>query len=371
VSHEPRIQELSDDFAKLGYHPFHGPLGILLDEDEQGRAKHTSPCIRCDRFDGWPCLVHAKADAEVLCVAPALQQPNVDLLTNAYVERLETSASGREVTKVHVTRDGNAEEYQADVVVVACGAINSALLLLRSASDQHPTGLANRSDMVGRNYLRHNNVACLAVSKTPNHTLFQKTLAMGDFYFGADDSEFPLGMIMMTGKTDSEMIKSEAPRWASWSPPMPFEMVASHSLDFWLGSEDLPDPENRVVLGRDGRVTIQLQPKNTEASKRLLKKLENALGHIGCHPHLLSRSIYLEQDIGIGGTAHQAGTVRFGTDPTASVLDVNCKAHDLDNLYVVDASFMPSVGAVNPALTVIANALRVGDHLRARLDGKG
>jgi choline dehydrogenase-like flavoprotein len=367
VSHEPRIQKLVDDLSRLGYHPFHGPLGILLDEDDQGKATHTSPCIRCDRFDGFPCLLQAKADAEVLCVKPALQHSNVTLLTNAYVSKLSTDAGGRTVSAVHVERNGQQEEYSADIVVAACGAINSALLLFRSANDQHPNGLANSSDQVGRNYIRHNNLAMMALSKDPNPTVFQKTFALSDFYAASKAWEYPMGMIMMTGKTDDDIIRAEAPHWSSWAPEISFEEIAHHSVDFWLGTEDLPDPNNRFTLDRDGRVRAYLKPKNMEASRRLQAQLESMLGDIGMHPHLLPRRLYLSKVMDISATPHQAGTLRFGTDPHSSVLDTNCKAHDLENLYVVDSGFMPSIGAVNPALTIVANALRVGDHLLERL----
>jgi choline dehydrogenase-like flavoprotein len=366
VSHEPRIQELADGLSRLGYHPFPLPLGILLDE-ENGKPTHRSACVRCSAFDGFPCLVNGKADAQVVCVEPALQYPNVRLVTRAYVRRLETSPSGREVTKVHVDRDGTPEEYTADIVVVACGAVNSAALLLRSANDKHPRGLANSSDVVGRHYMRHNNSAVLAISKTPNPTVFQKTLGLNDFYRGADDWEYPLGHIQMLGKSDGEMIKGEAPDWAIWKPGLPLEVIARHSLDFWLTSEDLPDPENRVTLTAEGEIVLHLKETNMEGHRRLQAKLRRMLESLGFQQHLLPRSLYLGKQIPIGGTAHQCGTVRLGRDPQTSALNIHCKAHDLDNLYVVDGSFFVSSGAVNPALTIIANALRVGDHLLERL----
>ncbi len=367
VSHEPRIQQLHDDLVREGLRPFHAPCGVLLDEDEHGQATHASPCIRCNRYDGFPCLLHAKADAEVICVLPALQHPNVSLLLNAYVTRLETSASGREVVAVHAERGGQPERYSADVVVVACGAVNSAALLLRSAGDQHPTGLANASDVVGRHYMRHISSAVMAISREPNPTQFQKTLALNDYYFGADDSEFPLGNVQMVGKSDGEMVKGEAPFWAGWAPVRPFEEIARHAVDFWLTSEDLPLPENRVTLTRDGGIVLSQHDVNQEAHHRLTRKLEGLLEHVGMEPHLLPRNLYLGKVMDVSATAHQAGTVRFGQDPQTSALDVHCRAHEVDNLYVVDGSFFPSIGAVNPALTVIANALRVGDHLVARL----
>jgi choline dehydrogenase-like flavoprotein len=371
VQHEARIQQLSDDLEKLGLHPFHLPIGVNLDQDELGRPTRSSACIRCDRVDGFPCLLMAKSDAQVICVDPALAYDNVTLMTNAYVERLDTDSTGRTVQSVVVqVGDGSTVRLSADVVVVACGAVNSAALLLRSASGEHPNGLANRSDVVGRHYMRHNNLALMAVSKEPNPTKFQKTLAVNDWYLGADDWDYPLGGIQMLGKSDDEQIRANAPRWAGKvSPGMPFEVLAHHAVDVWLCGEDLPAPDNRVTLEKDGQIRLTLdQNNNAEGVKRLMHKLEGMLGDLGMHPHrLIDHSIYLHKGMPIGATAHQAGTVRFGTDPSSSALDVNCKAHDLDNLYVADTSFFPSIGAVNPSLTAIANALRVGDHLAERL----
>ncbi|MEU7906436.1 GMC family oxidoreductase [Actinoplanes sp. NPDC049118] len=372
VRHEPRIQQLSDDLEKQGLHPFHLPIGVNLTQDEDGQATHDSVCMRCDRVDGFPCLVGAKSDAQVICVDPALAaHPNLELMLNADVRTLETDPTGRSVTAV-VTElgDGTTVRLSADIVVVACGAINSAALLLRSANDRHPRGLANSSDVVGRHYMRHNNLALMGVSKEPNPTRFQKTLAMNDWYLGADDWDYPLGGIQMLGKSDAEQIKANAPRWAGRvSPEMPFEVLAHHAVDFWLCGEDLPRPDNRVTLEADGQIRLTLDEKNNvEGLHRLRRKLQGMLGRLGMQErHLLDHSVYLHKGMPIGATAHQAGTVRFGTDPGSSALDVNCKAHDLDNLYVVDTSFFPSIGAVNPSLTAIANALRVGDHLAGRL----
>ncbi len=365
VSHEPRIQELHDALAKEGYHPFPLPVGALLDE-KNGKPTHTSACIRCDAFDGYPCLVNGKADAQIICVEPALKYKNVTLLTGAYVPRLETDSSGRSISKVHVDRAGAQETYSADVVVVACGALNSALLLLRSANDRHPNGLANRSGVVGRHYMRHNNSAFMAISRQPNPTKFQKTLALNDFYFRSDDWEYPLGHIQMLGKSHGETIAAEAGAWNDIMPEMTFDAMARHSVDFWLTSEDLPDPNNRIMYS-EGKVVLDLTENNMEGHMRLQEKLKSMLKATDCHPHIVPRALYLGKKIPIGGTAHQAGTVRFGREPQKSALDLNCKAHDLDNLYVVDAGFFVSIGAVNPSLTIIANALRVGDHLRDRL----
>ncbi len=360
VSHEPRIQELHDDFKKMGYHPFSLPLGVRVNEEQ----REKSACIRCNTCDGYPCLVDAKSDAQVTCVDPALQHSNVTLLTHALVTRLEASGTGREVTKVHVERNGEKETYSGDIVVVSCGAINSAALLLKSANDRHPNGLANSSGVVGRHYMCHNNSALLALSKHPNPTVFQKTLAVNDFYFRSTDWDFPHGHIQMLGKSDLEQLRSGAPGFA---PGLALDVMAKHSIDFWLTSEDLPDPNNRVEVGKNGEITLRYTENNLEGHKRLVSKLKSMLNHLGCEDHLLPQNVYLGKKIPIAGTAHQCGTVRFGRDPKASALDVNCKAHDLDNLYVVDASFFVSSTAVNPSLTIIANALRVGDHLLERM----
>jgi choline dehydrogenase-like flavoprotein len=368
VKHEPRIQQLNDILLNQGLHPFHLPLGIKLDQNPDGSATTYSPCIRCDAFDGFPCAINAKADAQVISVDPTrAAYPNFTLLTNTYATRLETSPDGRSVSRVHVVRDGQAEQYSADLIVVACGALSSALLLLRSASDAHPNGLANGSDQVGRNYIRHNMSVVMALLKQPNHTVFQKTLAVSDFYFGADDWEYPLGLIQMCATSHGEQIRAEAGSGLlSWLPEMPFDKMAQHSIDFWLQSEDLPHPENRIRYD-GGRVVLDIRQSNEEAAARLRAKLETLLVPLGGWPHLIERRLYLGQNIPIGGTAHQAGTCRFGTDPASSVLDLDCKAHELDNLYVTDASFFPSIGAVNPTLTIIANALRVADRIKERL----
>jgi choline dehydrogenase-like flavoprotein len=363
VRHEPRIQELHDRMVQKGLHPFPLPLGVMLEEDVNG-IKRDSPCIRCNAFDGYPCLVEGKSDSEVIAIRPSLKFPNVELLTHALVKKLKTDSSGKVIKTVVVERNQKTEEYSGQVVIVACGAINSALLLLRSANDKHPQGLANSSDLVGRNYMRHNNTAFMALSKKPNPTIFQKTLGLNDFYHATKEWPFPMGHIQLLGKSRAGAIKAEAPPWVFWKPNFIFEQIAKHSVDFWLTSEDLPDPNNRVTVNSDDQVTLHLTENNMEAHRRLIKKLKSILGHLDLHKHILiPRSVYLGKEIPIGGTAHQCGTLRFGNDSNTSVLDTNCKAHDLDNLYVVDGSFFVSAGAVNPALTIMANAIRVGEHL--------
>ncbi len=367
VSNEPRIQKLFDGLKREGHHPFHLPLGVLLDERD-GKALPHSACIRCNAFDGYPCLVNGKADAQIMCVDPALREhANLTLMTNSYVEKLTTDSKGKTISGVEAIRRGERITYTGDIVIVACGALSSALLMLRSANDGHPQGLANSSGLVGRNYMRHNNSVVLAISRTPNPTTFQKTLGLNDFYFRSDDWEYPLGHIQMVGKSDGEQIRGEAlPALLQWFPEAPFDWIAEHSVDFWLTSEDLPLPQNRIYYD-GGRVVLDLTLTNLAAHKRLKQKLRDLCDRLELYPHLFDHTLYLGSDIPIGGTAHQAGTMRFGTDRAASVLDENCRAHDVNNLYVTNASFFPSIGAVNPTLTIIANALRVGDHIAAQL----
>ena len=364
VSHEPRIQQLSDDLAAAGYHPFHAPCGIRLLEQD---LPHSA-CVRCQNCDGFPCVVHGKSDAEVLGIRPALEHPNVSLWTNTLAERLVTNDAGTAVTGIVVQRNGSTDTLTADIIALACGAANTAKLLLMSATDRHPNGLANGSDQVGRNYMFHNSQAVLALSRDDNPTVFQKTLGLNDFYFGSKEHEYPLGNIQMVGKSQAEMFRGEKPGETRLAPEWSLERVAEHAVDFWLSTEDLPRAENRVTVDGDGRVTLAYTSTNDEPKRQLYEQLQSMLGHIGMHEHhLIPRFAYMKNEIPVAGVAHQAGTCRFGQDPAASVLDRDCKAHELDNLYVVDTSVFPSIGAVNPALTAMANSLRVGDHLLDRL----
>jgi choline dehydrogenase-like flavoprotein len=364
VSHEPRIQQLSDDLAAAGYHPFHAPCGIRLDEQRMP----FSTCVRCMNCDGFPCVVHGKSDADVLGMRPALEHPNVTLLTSAVATRVETNAAGTAVTGVVVERDGATETFAADLVVLACGAANTAKLLLMSANDTHPRGLANASDQVGRNYMFHNSQAVLALSREENPTIFQKTLGLNDFYLAGERSEFPLGNIQMVGKSQAPMFHGEKPAETRLAPRWSLESIARHAIDFWLSTEDLPVPENRVTVDGGGRVTLRYRSTNDVPKQRLYAELKAILGELDMDPdHLIHRFAYMKNEIPVAGVAHQAGTCRFGTDPATSALDPDCRAHDLDNLYVVDTSVFPSIGAVNPALTAMANSLRVGDRLLERM----
>jgi choline dehydrogenase-like flavoprotein len=345
IAHEPRIAEIHAALESKGYHPFQIPLAVKLNQVE----RRLGACIRCNTCDGFPCLVNGKADADLNCIRPTVDAAtNVTLLTEAKVLRLHTSASGREVTQVEAQVAGQMAFFSADIVVISCGAINSAVLLLQSANDRHPNGLANSSAQVGRNLMKHQNGAIVGITRKPNPTIFQKTLAVNDFYLG---------------KVNKDMIALDAPRFA---PGMALDEVARRSVDWWLTAEDLPDPNNRVTLQAD---TIQLHytDNNREAFDRLLQRWTEVLKSIDCGEHILPCSLYFRKRIPLQGVAHQCGTCRFGEDAKTAVLNLNCQAHDVDNLYVVDGSFFRSSAAVNPTLTIIANALRVGDHLLDRI----
>jgi choline dehydrogenase-like flavoprotein len=358
ISNEPCVQELWEGLSAAGCRPFSLPVGVMLDE----RTPHLSRCIRCSTCDGYPCLLDAKADADVAGVRPALQYPNVTLLTGAEVTRLNTGPSGREVVEILVNRDGAIESYSGDIVVLSAGAVNSVRVLLASGNERHPHGLANGSGQLGRNLMRHNMAVFVAFSSRPNPTHFQKTLAINDFYFGMEGFPFPAGNIQMLGKSSGAVYRSVVPL----APYFILDRVARHAFEFLAISEDLPDPNNRVTLAADGRPQLAFRPNNLEPIRRLVAKLKSLLRQVGLPsgPLSLFSSVH---HLPLARLGHLNGTCRMGTDPGTSVLDANCKAHELDNLYVVDASVFPSSGAVNPSLTIMANALRVGDHIRARL----
>ncbi len=359
VSHEPRIQEIHDDLQGKGLRPFYLPLAIRLNEVN----RVLSTCIRCNTCDGFPCLVNAKSDADISCVRPAIAHDNLTLITEAKVVRLLTSPSGREVTGVETEIAGKLHIFSAGIVVVACGAINSAALLLRSANEKHPNGLANRSDQVGRNLMKHQNGAIVGLTKKLNPSVFQKTLAINDFYWGEENFSYPMGHVQLLGKVNKDMIALDAPVFA---PGMALNEVAKRSVDWWLTAEDLPDPNNRVQVKGDS-IHLDYTDNNTEAFNRLLARWTEVLKSINCGDRILPCSLYFRKRIPLQGVAHQVGTCRFGEDPKTSVLDINCRTHDVDNLYVVDGSFFPSSAAVNPSLTIMANALRVGEHLIDRI----
>lgn len=355
VSHEPRIQEIHNALEQRGFNPFHMPMGVDLNETDFA----NSPCIRCNTCDGFPCMVNAKSDADIFGIRPALAHGNVTLVVNTQVVKIETDSQGKTVTGVIARHRGAEVSYKGDIVILCAGAINSAALLLRSANGKHPNGLANSSGKVGRHLMFHINSAMLAISfAKKNPTVFQKTMAMNDFYYGdyKSDFEYPLGHIQLLGKATPEILKADQPM-----APMPIlRAMSSRSVDWWMTTEDLGLESNRVSLTKDGNIQVSYSPTNLSAHKRLTAKLKKILKSIGFQ-------VFLTKRIPLAGVAHQCGTTRFGDDPKNSVLDPFCKSHDLENLYVVDGGFFPSSSAVNPALTIFAQALRVADHLKERL----
>ncbi len=356
VAPEPRIRELMDDLRGCGVRPFPVPLGVRLDE------RDPTP-YRLSQFDGYPDLTEIKADAHVVGVRAALQSPNVTLCTGARVVRLLADRGGGRVARVEMDHRGERVQVSGEIVVLACGAINSAAVLLRSASAAHPRGLANSSGLVGRNYMCHQNGCFVAVTQDENPSQFQKHFAIVDYYHAGAGTPFPLGTIQLMGKPDRGTLE-----WLRGGklPGVAIEEIERRTIDFFLTAEDLPDPANRVTLRDDGSIRLEYTPNNTAAYDGLVVRLTELLARAERRRGRSAPTVF-ESRLGIGGVSHQNGTLRFGHDPRTSVLDVFCRAHDVHNLYVVDASFFPSSSAVNPSLTIMANAMRVADHLRDRL----
>ncbi|HHP7232906.1 MAG TPA: GMC oxidoreductase, partial [Xenococcaceae cyanobacterium] len=356
VSHEPYVQDICYALKDKSLHPFNLPLGIKLNEVN----RHLSACIRCDTCDPFPCMLNAKADADLDCMRPAaIAHSNITLKTEAKVICLHTSPSGREVTGVETEINGEPQMFSADIVVVACGAANSAVLLLRSANQQHPNGLANSSDLVGRNYMCHNNGVIMGLSTKLNTSSFAKTMAIHDFYWGEPDFDYPMGALHSWSNVDQHMLGAYG---LPFVPAAIREAIAKHSFGWWVMCEDLPQSNNRVRVKGD-KIFLEYTNNNLEAYNRLIKRWLEIITPIENRNQLLPFSLHFQQKIPLEGVGHQCGTCVFGTDPKTSVLNPNCRTHDVQNLYVVDGSFFPSSSAVNPSLTIIANALRVGDLL--------
>jgi choline dehydrogenase-like flavoprotein len=360
IEPEPSMKELYDSIRSLGYKPFPLPIGVRLGE----KGKNGSSPVRLGNFDGFPDPTEAKADAQVVSLRQALAGPNVTLLTRAHVDQLKTDKSGKRISVVEVTRDGEKVAFEGDIIVLAAGAVNSAAILLRSHNYLFPHGLANTSGLVGRNYMLHQNGCVINFSRKPNSAEFQKSFSISDFYHSADDAAFPLGTIQLMGKNDPDTVLGLA---KDHFPEKTFNELSRHSIDFWITSEDLPDRKNQVTIRKDGSIKTIYHVNNREAYHRLKRKLYEILDGLAERDDLFKNSVRLGYDLGVSGVSHQMGTLKFGNDPKNSVLDPNCKAHDFDNLYAVDASFFVSSGAFNPSLTIMANALRVGRHLLERV----
>jgi choline dehydrogenase-like flavoprotein len=344
LPHEPPIARLAQRLTQQGLRPFTLPQSV--DWRAGGR------CVLCRTCDSYPCMVDAKGDADLCAMRPALQSPDVRLLTRTAVQRVVTDADGTAVEGLDVVRGGRAFRITAERYVLAAGAVNTAALLLRSRTDALPAGVANSSDQVGRNYMAH--VCAFVVGARPGreHGIeFQKTLGINDWYFAGKDTPYPLGNVQGLGKLQGHTIKA-ARRWV---PRGLLEWITRRSVDFFVESEDLPLPENRVEVDRAGRIHLHWKPTNVASNVELVKRTARALRRAG-YPFIFT------QRLGTAATSHQCGTARMGDDPATSVVDRNCRSHDVDNLWIVDASVFPSSAAVNPALTIAATALRVAAY---------
>ena len=351
--------------SRTGHHPFHLPVGVDLNESDPEAGR----CVRCDRFDGFPCLTDGKADAHVLCVRPALAAP--ERARSRPTPRSPGSRPTRAAadgTGVVVDRRGATETYTADVVVVSCGAAESPALLLRSANDRHPNGLGELvrpggPQLHGAHQLRRDRDLPDAEHDEVPEDARRERLLLGRARLGAAAGAHPDARQVATATSCAPARRGSRRAWRSTTWPGTRSTSGSRP-------RTCPHPDNRVTVDREGTIHLSKTFHNEEPHRRLLAKLKGLLGDLGCSERPIPRFSVLDQRIPLAGIAHQCGTVRFGDDPATSVLDGNCKAHDLDNLYVVDTSFFPSSSAVNPALTAMANALRVGDHLIERLGGR-
>jgi choline dehydrogenase-like flavoprotein len=361
VPHAAGMSVIVERLRELGLHPSPLPLGLINPGDEDG-------CILCRTCNSFPCRIERKSDAEVCCVMSAALHENVTLRTGAFARRLITDPSGRRVEAVEIERDGERTRVTADRFVVSCGAVNSAVLLLRSATNQHPNGLANSSGLVGTRYMAHLATMLQGVGHAVNQDVFQKTVAINDFYLRGPDTPYPLGQIQSQGRTDASMAKAVGDGWTykfiemRHIPLWAYQMWVSRATDWLAMTEDLPRAENRVTIDPSGRPVLQYQPNNVRAHEQLVDELRGVLGRLGYwSPKVFAHST------GVHNTTHQCGTLVFGTDPRTSVLDPYCRTHDVENLFVVDASFFPSSAAVNPGLTIAAQALRVAEHMRSEM----
>ncbi|HVK90329.1 MAG TPA: GMC family oxidoreductase [Mycoplana sp.] len=346
VPDEPAIAKVRKRLKAAGMHPHALPLGIDI---ERWLKKAKTP------WDAHPNCDDGKMDAESTALAEALKHPNVRLQTGSGVTRLYTAPHGRSITTVRYMRGGEEHSVSPKLVILAAGAVQSAALLLRSASDAFPRGLANSSDQVGRNFMNHNSSAVIAISpRYRNDSIYQKTFGFNDFYLSDGAGGPPLGNVQLLGRISGKILKASMPQVPEWL----LERVSRHAIDFYAMSEDLPHPESRVTVDGD-RIVLKWTRTNWDAHLELVAKLKAVLKKAG-FPIVLSRAFDKRTP------SHQCGTVRIGSDPATAPLDVFCRAHDHPNLFVVDASFLPTSAAVNPALTIAAQALRVADHIRTR-----
>ncbi|MEK1924236.1 MAG: GMC family oxidoreductase [Rhizobium giardinii] len=343
VPDEPPIAAVREKLKRNGLHPYSLPLAIDIDK---WLAKAKTP------WDAHPNSFDGKMDAETAALTVALQHRNVRLQTGSRVTQLETAPDGKRIETVRYAKDGVEQTVTPKLVILSAGAVQSAALLLRSASAAHPKGLANSSDQVGRNFMNHNSSAVIAVSPFyRNSSIYQKTFGFNDYYLSDGEGGPPLGNVQLLGRISGPILKANMPSVPEWL----LGRISAHAIDFYAMSEDIPHPESRIMVDGE-RIVLQWVRTNWPAHLMLVKKLKQALKAAG-FPIVLSRPFDKRTP------SHQCGTVRIGNDPASAPLDVYCRAFDHHNLFVVDASFLPTSAAVNPALTVAAQALRVADHI--------
>jgi choline dehydrogenase-like flavoprotein len=345
VPSEPVVARMAERFRSQGISPSALPTGV--------NAGAAGTCILCRTCDGFPCKIGQKNDAETCALEPALLTGRVDLKTKTLARRLILSPDGKRIEAVEVDEGGEIKRYAAPLFIVSCNAVNSAALLLRSTATAAPKGVANSSDVVGRHYMVHNQTALMGLSHRVNSTTFQKTLAINDWYFGDDAFPWPMGHMQMLGKLQGGMLTANVP----YLPKFLGNEMARHGMDWIALSEDLPDPNNRVTLAGNS-VKLAVTLNNMQGHLELVKRMKRALRRAG-YPIVVTKSLVAH------ATAHQCGTVRMGDDPATSALDAYCRTWDHRNLFVIDASFFPASAAVNPALTIAAQALRAADHILA------
>ncbi|WP_051532965.1 GMC oxidoreductase [Arthrobacter sp. 9MFCol3.1] len=346
LDHEPAIQALADSLRRQGLHPFRMANGLDADTPEKRALCATS--------DGAPNEAGLKSDAEKIAINPALDSGNATLMTDTKVIRLIPGPDGRTIVAVLAEHNDQIIRIEADKFILAAGAVNSAALLLRSATKDHPRGLANSSGMVGRNYMVHNSTFFIGINPVKvNKTLWQKTLGLNDWYESGPTNRYPLGNLQMLGKLRASMLKMAR----SWAPTPVLKAMSDRSIDIYLTTEDLPRTTNGISVV-NGKIQVWWEPNNLDPHKELVRRVKKAVRRAG-YP------VIFRERMGIETNSHQCGTAVAGHDPKTSVLNPDCRAHDLDNLWVVDGSFFPSSAALNPALTIAANALRVADSLLA------
>ncbi len=346
VPDEPPIAVLRERLKSVGVHPASLPLGVDIDT---WLSYGETP------WDAHPNSFNGKMDAETTALAAALKHKNVQLQTNSRVTRLETAPDGKTITGVHYERDGVSHVLRPKLVILSAGAVQSAALLLRSANDAHPSGLANSSDQVGRNFMNHNLSAVVGFDpRFRNDSVYQKTFGFNDFYLSDGSGGAPLGNVQLLGRISAPVLKSDLNLVPEWL----LSRFCNHTVDFLAMSEDVPKPESRVRVD-GGKIILQWIRSNWAAHQKLVAQIKSILRDAG-FPLVVSKAFDRKTP------SHQCGTVRMGTDPGQAPLDIFCRAFEHPNLFVVDAAFLPTSAAVNPALTIAAQALRVADHIATK-----